>query len=233
MNLEALGAMIDLPLLWEYRRILLSGLTFNVYVFLLAAVLANVLGLVMAVLRVQSGRLPRAIGTAYVEVFRNAPEYVLLTWVHFVLPVLIARLLQTQVSFTPFFSAVLALGVAYGGYFTETFRGGIQAIPRAHVESAQTLGMSRALTLRRIVLPQAARHMLPEGLNLLVSLFKATTLVSLISVPDLLYQVTIVTQEVMRPMPLYTGAALIYFVLISVIAGAVNRFTRRWRTQAQ
>jgi polar amino acid transport system permease protein len=230
MHLQALAEMFDFPLLWEYRRGLLRGLAMNFEVFAAAAAVAISVGLLVAMLRLRPGRLSRMLGTGYVEIFRNAPEYVLLTWVHFVLPLLITYLLRTQVNFKPFTSAVLALGLAYGGYFAEAFRGGIQAIPRAHVEAARALGMSGALTLRRIVLPQAIRLMLPEGMNLLVSLFKATTLVSLIAVPDLLYEVTIIVQAEMRPMPLYSGAAFIYFAVILVISALVNRLTERWRT---
>lgn len=233
MNLQSLAEMFNFALLWEYREILLRGLAVNFYVFGAAAAFAISVGLLVAVLRLRRGAVPRILGTAYVEIFRNAPEYVLLTWVHFVMPLLITYALRTQVNFSPFVSAVLALGLAYGGYFAEAFRGGIQAISRGHVEAAQTLGMSGVKILRRIILPQAARAMLPEAMNLLVSLFKATTLVSLIAVPDLLYQVTIVVQQEMKPLPLYSGAAFIYFVLIFVISTVVDRLTQRWRTAWQ
>ncbi len=229
MKFDNLVAIFNASLLWEYRSLLLRGLAYNFYVFAVAGALAISLGLSIAVLRLQPGWIARSIGSVYVEVFRNVPEYVLLIWVHFVLPLLITALLRSQVNFSPFVSAVLALGLAYGGYFTEAFRGGIQAVPRPHVEAARAIGMSGAMTLRRIILPQAIRHMLPEGMNLLVSLFKATTLVSLIEVPDLLYQVTIVVQQEMRPLPLYSGAAFIYFLLIFFISAAVDRLTQRWR----
>ena len=80
--------------------------------------------------------------------------------------------------------------------------------------------MSERLILRRIILPQVVRRMLPEAINQFVSLFKATTIVSLIAVPDLMYQVSMVTQQEMRPLPLYTGAALTYFAVIFVVATA-------------
>jgi polar amino acid transport system permease protein len=71
--------------------------------------------------------------------------------------------------------------------------------------------------------------MLPEALNQFVSLFKATTIVSLIAVPDLMYNVSMVTQQEMRPLPLYTGAALTYFLIIFIFTSGVRAFTERWR----
>ena len=106
---------------------------------------------------------------------------------------------------------MIALGFVYSGYFAETFRAGIQSIPAGHLEAGRACGMSERLILWRIILPQVVRRMLPEAINLFVSLFKATTIVSLIAVPDLMYQVSMVMQQEMRPLPLYTGAALDLF----------------------
>jgi len=80
-----------------------------------------------------------------------------------------------------------------------------------------------------VILPQAIRKMLPEALNQFISLLKSTTLVSLIAVPDLMYQVAMITQEQMRPMPLYSGAAIVYFVIILSLAALVRRFSEGWR----
>ena len=231
MNLENLTRIIDIPLFWEYRHTYLSGLAYNFYVFGLAALLAVAAGFSISLLRLSRNRISKSIGTFYVELFRNTPEYVLLIWMHYVFPLLLTVLLNHRFNFSPLLSAVLALGMAYSGYFAETFRAGIQAIPRAHIESGWALGMSKFLVMRRIILPQAVRQMLPETLNQFVSLFKATTLVSLISVPDLLYQVTIITQQEMRPLPLYSSAAIIYFVLIFFFSTLVNLFSEKWRTK--
>lgn len=216
-------------LFWEYRQILLSGLIVNFYVFLLAAGLAVAMGLFVCLFRLSPVPPLRWCGTFYAELFRNTPEYVLLIWVHFVPPLLLTLLLHTRINFTPLFSAVVALGLASSGYFTETFRAGIQAIPRGHIEAARSTGMSGFLTFRWVILPQAVRKMLPEALNQFISLFKSTTLVSLIAVPDLMYQVSMITQEQMRPMPLYSGAAIVYFVIILVLSALVRRFSEGWR----
>jgi polar amino acid transport system permease protein len=83
----------------------------------------------------------------------------------------------------------------------------------------------------RIVLPQVVRRMLPESVNQFISLFKATTIVSLIAVPDLMYDVTMITQQEMRPLPLYTGAALTYFVVVLAGSSALRALSERWRAK--
>jgi polar amino acid transport system permease protein len=226
---SGLRQAFDLSLFWDYRAILLNGLAVNASVFLGAAALALMLGLGAALLRVNRFFPLRWLGTLHVELFRNAPDYVMVVWVHFVLPLLIAIAIRRRVEFHPFLSAVLALGLVYSGYFAETFRAGIQAIPRGNLDAARAFGMSERLILWRIILPQVVRRMLPEALNQFVSLFKATTIVSLIAVPDLMYDVSMVIQQEMRPLPLYTGAALVYFLIIFILASGVRAFSERWR----
>ena len=231
MNFSNVIKAFDLSLFWEYRIFILEGLWFNFLVFFFSWLLAVSAGFVVATLRVSPWRGTQAVGTVYVEIFRNLPEYVFLIWVHFVLPLFISRMINARVSFSPIVSAIIGLGIAYSGYLAETYRAGFQAIPHGHVEAGRALGMSRLLIVRRIILPQAVRYMLPEVLNNSVSLFKATSIISLISVPDLMYQVVIVVQTEMRPMPLYSGAALLYFVLIFAMSSGVRKLTDRWRRQ--
>jgi His/Glu/Gln/Arg/opine family amino acid ABC transporter permease subunit len=228
---ESLREILDLQLFWEYRDVLLRGLAVNFYVFIAAAVLALSLGLGAALLRNSRAAPLRWLGTLHVEIFRNAPDYVMVVWVHFVLPLLIGTVLHSRFEFNPFVSAMIALGFVYSGYFAETFRAGIEAVPAGHLEAARSLGMGEGLILRRIVLPQVVRSMLPESINQFISLFKATTIVSLIAVPDLMYQVSMITQQQMRPLPLYTGAAITYFVIVLVAGSSLRVLADRWRAQ--
>lgn len=228
---DSLREILDLQLFWEFRTVLLRGLAVNFYVFLAAAVLALSLGLGAALLRNSRFRPLRWLGALHVEVFRNAPDYVMVVWVHFVLPLLIGTVLHSRFEFNPFVSAMIALGFVYSGYFAETFRAGIEAIPAGHLEAARSLGMGEGLILRRIVLPQVVRSMLPESINQFISLFKATTIVSLIAVPDLMYQVSMITQQQMRPLPLYTGAAITYFVIVLVAGSSLRVVADRWRAR--
>ncbi len=228
---ESLQQALDLSLFWEYRTVLLRGLAVNLYVFAGAAVAALLVGLGAALLRVSRLRLLRWIGTFHVEIFRNAPDYIMVVWVHFVLPLLIGTLLHIRLEFDPFVSAIIALGLVYSGYFAETFRAGIEAVPIGHVEAGRACGMSERLILWRLVLPQVVRRMLPESINQFISLFKATTIVSLIAVPELMYQVSMITAQEMRPLPLYTGAALTYFAVVLLAGSALRALSERWRSK--
>jgi polar amino acid transport system permease protein len=226
---DALLQAFDPEMFWEYRVVLLRGLVFNFYVFSCAAAVALTVGLIAALLRINRAWPFRWIGTLHVELFRNAPDYIMVVWVHFVLPLLLSVVLRRHIEFDSFVSAVIALGFVYSGYFAETFRAGIQSIPLGHTEAGRAVGMSDVQILWRIVLPQVVRRMLPEAINQFISLFKATTIVSLIAVPDLMYQVSMVIQQEMRPLPLYTGAALTYFFIIFVASSALRAASERWR----
>ena len=121
---SALIAALDPAMFWEYRVVMLRGLAFNAYVFFSAALVALAVGLAAALLRVNRAWPFRWIGTLHVEIFRNAPDYIMVIWVHFVLPLLLGKLIGQRVEFPPFVSAVIALGFVYSGYFAETIRAG-------------------------------------------------------------------------------------------------------------
>lgn len=226
---ETLRQSLDLSLFWEFRYTLLTGLLQNIYVFACAAILALALALVVGLARLSVYRGVRIVSTIYAELFRNTPEFVLIIWVYYVLPILLSRALATKFNMSPFLAAVLALGVAYSGFLSETVRAGVQSIPRGHAEAGASLGMTQFQILRRIIIPQAVRRMLPEALSQFVSLFKATSIVSLIAVPDIMYQVSMVNVDQMRPLPLYTGAALLFCFVIIAATQSIQILSDRWR----
>ena len=211
--LAHLKQSLDPALFWEYRVTLLAGLAQNVAIFLASAVLASLLALSIGLARTSPNRLFRMLSAGYTELFRNTPEYVLLIWAYYVLPLILSRLLAQKLSINPTPAAILALGFAYSGFLSETVR----------------TGMSRFDILRRIVFPQGLRRVLPDALNQYVSLFKATSIVSLIAVEDIMYQVSMINVEEMRPLPLYTGAALLYCAIVIAASQTIQVMTRRWR----
>jgi polar amino acid transport system permease protein len=228
---ESLREALDVTILWEYRQVLLKGLAMSLGVFSAAAAAAVAGGLAAALLRTSRWRLARAAAALHTEVARNAPDYIMVVWVHFVLPLLIGALIGRRLEFDPFYSAVIALGFVYSGYFAETFRAGIEAVPHGQVEAGRAFGLSGPTIMRRLILPQVVRRMLPESLNQFISLFKATSIVSLIAVPDLMYQVSMIAAQEMKALPLYTGAALVYFVIVFAAATLLQALSRRWRAR--
>ncbi len=215
--------MYGLAIFWDYRVILWHGLLINLLVFLMSSGLGLLIGLLACIGRLSRLRPLRTTAACYIEIIRSAPELVLLFWIYSVVPVLLSELLGTRLTFNPILSATLALGLVSSGYFAETFRAGIQAVPIGHVEAAHALGMTTPTILRRIVLPQAIRLMLPELMSQNIGLLKTTTLVSVITVPDIMYQINLIVQQEMQPLPLYTGTAAAFFVLILVLTTLVGR----------
>ena len=209
---------------WEYRAVLLHGLIFNALVFAVRRERR-------AVGRARRGadaRQPllavRWIGTLHVEIFRNAPDYIMVVWVHFVLPLLIGMLIQQRFEFNPVRLGGDRAGLRLQRLFRRDVSCRHRGDPAGQSRGRRAFGMSERLILWRIVLPQVVRRMLPESINQFISLFKATTIVSLIAVPDLMYQVSMITQQEMRPLPLYTGAALTYFLIIFAVGTACAHF---------
>jgi polar amino acid transport system permease protein len=219
--------MLDLSLFWEYRAILWQGLLINLLVFVMSSVLGMAVGITACIGRLSRFKWLRWISAFYIEVSRSAPEFILLFWIHSVVPILLSSAFGMRVTFSPIFSATLALGLVSAGYFAETFRAGIQAVPFGHTEAGDALGISRAAIMRRIILPQAVRLMLPEFMSQNIGLLKTTTIVSVIAVPDIMYQIGIVGQQEMKPLPLYTGTAFAFFLLILALTTLVDRSAAR------
>ena len=222
--------MGGLALFWDYRVILWHGLLINLLVFVLSSALGLVVGMFACIARLSRWRALRMTSAGYIEVIRSAPELVLLFWIYSVVPVLLSQIAGTRFTLNPILAATLALGLVSSGYFAETFRAGIQAVPAGHVEAAHALGMTTPTILRRIVLPQAVCLMAPELMSQNIGLLKTTTLVSVITVPDIMYQINLIVQQEMTPLPLYTGTAAACFLLILALTTLVGRAGGRMRT---
>lgn len=227
--LVELWQSLNPSLFWEYRITLLQGIAVDLAIFLEAAVLAGFLAFAIGMSRLSRHAVLRGAAAGCTELFRNTPELVLIVWTYYVLPVLISHAFGQRFEFSPWTASVLALGFAYSGFMSETVRAGLLSVPRGHIEAALSVGMTRMKTLRRIVIPQAVRRMLPEALNQFISLFKATSIVSLIAVPDIMYRVSMINVQEMRPLPLYTGAALLYCAVVISSSQVIHRLSDRWR----
>lgn len=214
-------------LIVEYREVLLNGLIVNVTVFAWAVSLGLSLGMGACLGQLARNRILSSTATGYIELARAAPEYVALMWIYSVMPLALSSLLGFRLAFSPIVAASIALGLVSSGYFAESFRSGIQSIASGQVEAALSIGMKSAAIYRRIVLPQAIRRVLPDLLNHCIGLFKATTLVSVVTVPDILYHVDAINQQELKPMSLYSGVALMFFVLIAILTAGVNALRRR------
>ncbi|MGF1657893.1 MAG: ABC transporter permease [Rubrimonas sp.] len=169
--------------------LLLEGFGVTIAVALLSLALATVLGALGAAAKLGGGWLARGTASVYTTVIRGVPELVTILIVYFAgqrLVNVIARSVGLEgVDVSVFAAGVLSIGFIYGAYMTETFRGAYLAVPRGQIEAARAYGLTKGRTLWRIVIPQLARHALPGYANVWQVLVKATAVVSIIGLSDL------------------------------------------------
>ena len=115
-------------------------------------------------------------------------------------------------------SSIIALSLQSGGYLAEEFRAGIESIEKGQIEAAQSLGYTYLQMMKKIVIPQAVLRMIPGILNQFVTCFKSTSIVSVIAVPDLMYQAGLIVSTTFLPMEVYTIIALMYFLIVMIIS---------------
>ncbi len=188
--------------------LLMLGLLNTLKVTGLALVFGVPLGLVLALSRLSTFRVLSGIAGFIVEFFRTTPPLVQLFWFFFALPILI------DVRMTPLIAAVVTFSIQSSAFFAEIFRGGIQSIDKGQWEGARAIGMTYGQCLRRIILPQAVKRMIPAFMERSIELLKTTTLVSTVAYADLMFQANELAQKTFRPLEVYTVVAAIYFVLI-------------------
>src|SRR4029453_5904145 len=186
----------------------------------LSMLLAMVVGLIACLGMLSRSRLVRAPAVLFVEFCRNTPILVQLVWVHYAWPEIIG------VKFDAFTSSMIGVGMRSGGYLPEDDPAGIESIERGQIEASQSLGMTYARLMRRIVIPQAFIRMVPGILNQFVTCFKSTSIVSIIAVPDLMYQAGLIASATFLPMQIYSFVAFVYFILVLLIAMGVRWATR-------
>jgi polar amino acid transport system permease protein len=144
----------------------------------------------------------------YVEVFRCTPLLVQIVWFYYALPILL------NFSLPAWLAAGLGLTLYMGAFCTEIFRAGVISIGRGQWQAGRALGMTHFQLMRRIVLPQAVRRMVPPLVNQSITQLKNTALLYVVAVPDLMYTGSIVTAETFRPLEVYTSVAVMYFIML-------------------
>ena len=204
----------------ENAGMLLAGLGVTLEVSALALVIAIAVGVLVAVARVAPSRRLNAIGTAYVEFFRNIPLLVQIFFLFFALP-------SVGVTLPAFWCGVLALGIYTAAFVAEAIRSGISAVATGQLEAALATGLPYSQAMRLVVLPQAIRLTIPPLGNTAINLIKNSSLVSAISIADILGTANLVGARTFAYVPLFVGAAVLYLVLTLPAAYVVNLLERR------
>lgn len=207
-------------LVWTYRNVFLEGIAGTLALTCLSMLFGLIFGVVVGIGRLSHSRAVSVTSGAFIEVFRDTPILVQLVWIYYCFPII------TGLRLDAFWSAVLALSLHATAYLGEVYRAGIASIDRGQTEAARSLGMSWWQAMRRIVLPQAIRRVLPPMLNVFADFMKASALASIIGVWELFRQASNVITTIYRPLEVYTAMAIVYFCLIFPFVWAAPRVER-------
>ena len=211
----------DFSVVFSNSDLLLAGLAGTLKVTGSALAFGIPLGLALALARLSRNRWINFPAGVAVEFLRSTPPLAQLFWVFFALPIL------TGIKIDPFQASVITFALQSSAFFAECFRAGIVSVERGQWESARAVGMRHDQAMRRVILPQAVRRMLPVFLERVVELVKTTTLVSTVSYSDLLYRAGEIADKTYRPLEVYTVAAMLYFLVIFSASLVVARIERR------
>ena len=213
-----------MPDLHGYGWMLLRGLELTLLVGFAALILAILLGLLGAWGKLSSSAAARALAGTYTTVVRGVPELLLILLVYYGTPTLIQNLSlrwghPVIIDLDPFWAGSLTLGFIYGAFATEVFRGAFQSIPHGQIEAARAIGMSRRLAFRRIILPQVWRFALPGLGNVWMVLIKATALISVIQLDELMRSAQVAVAATQLPFTIHFAASLLYLgiTLVSIL----------------
>jgi polar amino acid transport system permease protein len=228
---------------YMFAPAILSGLGMTLLLTALAMVLGLAIGVVLAIMRLSASRVFQSVSWGWIWFFRGVPPLVqMIFWYNLALllpevsigipfggPKLISW--DTNALITPFSAAIMGLAFTESAYAAEMIRAGIQAVNGGQTEAAATLGMTRGQTLRRIVLPQALRIIIPPIGNDTISMLKFTSLVSVLALPDLLYSAQMVYARTYQTVPLLLVATIWYLVLTTVLTVVEHAVENRLKSE--
>jgi polar amino acid transport system permease protein len=204
----------------EFLPILMNGVALTIIVTLGSLLLSTLLGLVWALMRVSGIGLLAWLSAAIINVIRGIPIIVLLFYLYFVMP-------DLGVTLTALQAAIIGLGIAYSAYQAENFRAGIEAIDGGQIEAAQAIGMGWWLTMRRVVLPQAVRIVLPPYGNTMIMMLKDSSQASTITVAELALQGKLIASSTFKNTSVFTLVALMYLTMSIPLILLVRHFEKR------
>ena len=204
----------------EFMPILLTGVKLTILVTIGSLAVSTVLGLIWALMRVSGIRLLAAVSRTIINLIRGIPIIVQLFYIYFVLP-------DFGITLSALQAAIIGLGIAYSAYQAENFRAGIEAIDHGQVEAAQSIGMGWALMMRRVILPQAVRIVLPPYGNTMIMMLKDSSQASTITVAELALQGKLIASSTFKNTSVFTLVALMYLTMSIPLILLVRHFEKR------
>lgn len=211
---------------WDYRAVFFRGAGITAQLTLGALIIGVVLGLALGMMRSSTRAILRLPAATFIEFFRSTPTLVQLVWLYYSLPILSGFQMNNVTSVS------VGLGLHSAAYLAEIFRAGIASVDRGQTDAAKSIGMSHAQMMRRIVLPQAVRRMIPPFINELANLIKLTTLGSVLAVNELLHESDNLINNTYRPLEIYTALAVAFAIIIYPFIWLSQRLERYWKIRS-
>ncbi len=213
--------MFDFSVITRNAWLFEQGLLVTIEYTIVTIAVGLVLGLIAGLLQMARIWPLVVLGRLFVEFFRNIPLLVILLWTYYALPIFLG------INITKGWAGLIGLSCYTGAFYAEILRGGVQSIDPGQTDAATALGMSYGERMRRIILPQAFRRMIPPLAGQSIIQMKNTTLLSTITIPDLLYQGSYVSSFTYRPMEVYTTIGVIFLVILVPLTMLSRHLERR------
>ncbi len=212
----------------QHLSLILNGAVVTIQICVLSLLFGSILGLLLGLMTTSSIKVLRIVSTLYVALIRGIPVLLIIFFVYFGVPLLVPG-----TSLPDYWAGVIALSFFASAYIAELVRVSIQAIPRGQFEAAHALGLSYPARMRWIILPQAARIMVPPGVGFLVILIKDSSLVAVIGLVELTRAGNIVSSLTAEPIATYLIVGACYFVICYALSAAGRRYERRLGVRVQ
>ncbi|MDK6971711.1 ABC transporter substrate-binding protein/permease [Streptococcus constellatus] len=230
-NTSSSDNTVDETTIWgllqnNYKQ-LLSGLGITLALALLSFAIAMVIGIIFGMFSVSPVKALRIISEVFVDVIRGIPLMILAAFIFWGIPNLIESMTGHQNPINDFVAGTIALSLNAGAYIAEIVRGGIQAVPAGQMEASRSLGISYSKTMRKIILPQATKIMLPNFVNQFVIALKDTTIVSAIGLVELFQTGKIIIARNYQSFKMYAILAVFYLIIITLLTRLAKRLEKR------
>ena len=230
-NTNSSNSTVDETTIWgllqnNYKQ-LLSGLGITLALALLSFAIAMVIGIIFGMFSVSPVKALRIISEVFVDVIRGIPLMILAAFIFWGIPNLIESMTGHQNPINDFVAGTIALSLNAGAYIAEIVRGGIQAVPAGQMEASRSLGISYSKTMRKIILPQATKIMLPNFVNQFVIALKDTTIVSAIGLVELFQTGKIIIARNYQSFKMYAILAVFYLIIITLLTRLAKRLEKR------
>lgn len=210
----------DYLAIWNNRALLAEGLATTLYISLLAVPVSILLGAAIVLMRISGNVVLRPVAIAYIEIIRNTPFLIQIFMVFYALPFAGIRL-----SGLP--TGILCLSMYGAAYFSEIFRGGIESVPRGQFEACKALGLPYFFYMRRVIVPQLYKYIIPPGTNIALIMIKESSLLSMITVTELTYVAHDINGRTFSPVETFTVIALLYWLVSTLFLFAAEQLRLR------